>query len=496
MIEIRLREPVVRENAVDFSWTVTPEHDFYRANHFTIEFPRSVEIGVVPEGVWLRAMLAFMYCHWAVLRPCRVVLPRRLPAGEREFWMRMVDTAVWALEIDQDEPGGPTYAERTRRNIEIVETGPPAGELTSAPAGKVVINSFSGGRDSLTQAAMLRELGLNPVLVTTESKREGSIEFETARFRKILDAAQERTGLELVEVTSDARTCVVNDHPLIARYELAVSELTDTLLYFAVCWATGWVRGASAVYLASEAEVQESIRRDGMIVQIVHVGFTGATQRALTALAAPTGVAYANLTESLQHFQIQRILDHRYPELSDLQYSCFSQKAGEDVCNDCFNCLKTALHKMSNGSAPSDISIDLNKVLAARSDWTPQDDGEKRNALGELFGARMNNHLVRVLRELDAERVAAFAPGGVLTPDARAGLEKLRATAFAEPDPPDEPGYRAGFLSLLDEPLRSGLDSIFSDHFGADSVEEYAHLLENSRLLSEWIAAPLAAGRL
>lgn len=495
MIEIRLREPRVRGNAVDFEWSVTPEHDFYRAHRFTLTFPQSVDVATVPEGLWLRVMLIFLYSHWAILRPCRVVLPRRLPEGEREFWSRMVDSAVWTLENDLDTPEGPTFAERTRRTVEIVESGPPAGELTRAADGNVVISSFSGGRDSLTQTAMLNELGQEPILVTTTSKREGSIEFETPRFRMVLDEMQSRTGLDLVEVTSDARTCVVNDHPLIARYDLAVSELTDTLLYFAVCWATGWARGASGIFLASEAEVQESIRRDGMVVQIVHVGFTTASQRALSALTAPTGMFYTGLTAPLQHFQIQRLLNRRYSELSDLQYSCFGQQPGEDVCNNCFNCLKTALHKMSDGSAPSDISIDLNKVLVARSDWTPEDDGEKRSAVGELFGARMNNHLIRILREFDAARVSEFAPDGMLTPEAEAGLDRLRATAFAAADPPVEPGYRAGYLELLDEPLRSGLDGIFSEHFEPDPVEEYSHMLENTRLLSDWIAAPLVAAQ-
>ncbi|MBJ7354199.1 MAG: hypothetical protein JHC98_05185 [Thermoleophilaceae bacterium] len=497
MIEIRLRDPRVRGNAVDFEWTVTPEHDFYRAHRFTLTFPHSVDVATVPEGLWLRVMLIFLHPHWAILRPCRVVLPRRLPAGEREFWLRMVDSAVWTLENDLDTPDGPTFAERTHRTVELVESGPPAGELAQVEARDVVVSSFSGGRDSLTQAAMLNELGLKPILVTTTSKREGSIEFETPRFRKVLDEMRARTGLELVEVTSDVRTCVVNDHPLIARCKLAVSELTDTLLYFAVCWAVGSARGARDVFLASEAEVQESIRRDGMVVQIVHVGLTTASQRALSALIAPTGMTYNGLTAALQHFQIQRILDQRYSELSDLQYSCFSQRPGEDVCNDCFNCLKTALHKMSDGSAPAEISIDLNKVLVTRSHWTPEDDGEQRSAVGELFAERMNSHLTRVLREYDAARVAEFVPGGVLNPDAVAGLERLRATAFAAPDPPEEPGYRAGYLELIDEPLRSGLDAIFSEHFEADPLEQYEHLLDNTRLLSDWIAAPLdtAQGR-
>jgi 7-cyano-7-deazaguanine synthase in queuosine biosynthesis len=493
MIEIRLSEPVVRGNAVDFEWSLTPDVGFYRSPRFTLDFPDSVDVSRVPEGLWLRVMMTCLYQHWAVLRPCRVVLPRRLPVGEREFWNRMIDASVWAFEIDQDTPDGPTYAQRTSRAVEIVETGPAAGALEAATDRSGAVASFSGGRDSLTQMAMLDELGVESLLVTTTSRREGSIEFETARFRVVLEEVQARTGLERIEIKSDIRTCFVNNHPLVARYGLAASELTDTLLYFATCWATAAARGADSVFLASEAEVQESIRRDGMVVQMEHVGMSGVTQRALSALAAPTGIFYGGLTASLEHFQVQRVLDKRYPQLSDLQYSCYSQQPGEDVCNNCFNCLKTSLHKMSDGSPPAEIQIDLNRVLVTQSDWSPGDDGEERGSIGSLYADRMNHHLVRVLRELDSDRVSKFAPGGVLSPEAEAGLARLRATAFAAPDPPAEPGYRAGYLELLEEPVSSGMNRLLRELFAAAPPESYGYMLENTRLLSEWIAAPLAA---
>lgn len=492
MTEIRLHAPVVHGNAVDFSWTISPDVGFYRNPRFTLEFPESVPVGAVPEGVWLRVMLICLYSHWTVLRPCRVVLPRHLPGGEREFWSRMVDAGVWTLENDQDREDGPSYSQRTVREVELVETGPPAGILPPAPDPAGVVAGFSGGRDSLTQAALLAELGHAPLLVTTVSKREGSIEFETPRFRYVLDESQARTGLELVEVKSDIRTCFDNFHPLVARYGVAVTELTDTLLYFANCWATACARGAKSVFLACEAEAQESVRRDGMVVQIEHFGFTAATQRALSALVAPTGITFSGLTAPLEHFQIQRILDTRYPQLRDLQYTCYSQEPGQDACSNCFSCLKGALHKIADGTDPSEIGIDLDRVLVARSDWSPGDDGEKRRgSVGQLYGDRMNHHLVRVLRGLDAERVAAHTPAGELSAPALAGLERLRATAFAAPDPPDEPGYREDFLVLLEEPLRAELGSLFSEHFEVEPREHYAHLLENTLMLSDWIAAPL-----
>lgn len=230
-----------------------------------------------------------------------------------------------------------------------------------------------------------------------------------------------------------------------------------------------------------------------MVVQIEHFGYTSATQRALSALIAPTGISYSGLTAPLEHFQIQRILDKRYPKLRDLQYTCYSQAPGEDACSNCFSCLKGALHKISDDTTPSEIGIDLDRVLTARSDWSPSDDGEKaRGSVAAGYGERMNNHLVRVLRNLDAERVSEFAPGGKLSEPALAGFAKLRATALAAPDPPDEPGYREGFLDLLEEPLRGELDSLLGEHFAAEPPERHAQLLENTLVISDWIAAPLA----
>jgi hypothetical protein len=161
------------------------------------------------------------------------------------------------------------------------------------------------------------------------------------------------------------------------------------------------------------------------------------------------------------------------------------------VCSSCFNCLKTSLHKISDGTAPSDVAIDLNRVLDERSDWSPADDGENRSSVGSLYGERMNQHLVRVLRELDADRIAEFAPGGELTEPALAGLDRLRATAFAASDPPPEPGYRAAYLELLDESLCDGMNDLLSEHFEEEPLAEYEQLLENTLVLSDWIAAPL-----
>jgi len=54
-----------------------------------------------------------------------------------------------------------------------------------------------------------------------------------------------------------------------------------------------------------------------------------------------------------------------------------------------------------------------------------------------------------------------------------------------------EPGYRAGYLELLDESLREGVRSILDQHFVPAPRESYARTLANTRLLADWISAPL-----
>jgi perosamine synthetase len=63
-----------------------------------------------------------------------------------------------------------------------------------------------------------------------------------------------------------------------------------------------------------------------------------------------------------------------------------------------------------------------------------------------------------------------------------------RASRY-EPEP--EPGYRAGYLDLLEEPLRSRVRSILDEHLTPAPAGSYARNLANTKLLGDWITAPL-----
>src|SRR5262249_49084903 len=150
--------------------------------------------------------------------------------------------------------------------------------------------SFSSGKDSLLQAALLCELTERPLLVTTTSPLPPLADHETERRRTVLAAIQERRNVQLVEVHSDFRSIWDNGfaghlgYSISGEQKLAVNELTDTFLYMSSLLAAGTALGKTRLFLASEAEVQANAVRDGRIVQHQHFMYSAATQRALGQL--------------------------------------------------------------------------------------------------------------------------------------------------------------------------------------------------------------------
>ncbi|MEA2220514.1 MAG: perosamine synthetase [Solirubrobacteraceae bacterium] len=482
---IRVERPSVEGRVATFRWTVTPATALYRQTSFELCFPASVDLRRVPEAIWWRVALACLHPHWALLRPCRVVLPVALAPGEREFWLRMSDAQVAALEA---HAGG----DDTARGVDLVEAGPPALMEPVRDEG-LVAACFSGGRDSLTQAALLAELGEAPLLVSTTSPRAGSVEHETDWRRTVMREIVRRRSLELVEVRSDFRGCWDNGFAG-ARYGIGVNEVTDTFLFFAVALVVAVARGATRVCLASEAEVQESARVGGAIAQHKHFMYSAVTQRALQALLEPAGVRYAGLTYPLLQFQVQRLLAGRYPDLRDLQYSCWELSADQQACSRCSECREIAFNLMADGVAPGEVGIDVTTVLASVGGWHPERPSiPMPGIVGRHARKRVVAQMLRCLQALPPARVAQML--GRDDDESRAALREyggVRATLLrGSPAPDPEPGYRAGFLELLDEPWRDGLAAIYDEHFARAPRDDYAALLDRSLALSSWIGAPL-----
>jgi flavin-binding protein dodecin len=482
---ITIAEPAIARGTATFRWTVEPPTALYRDTSFELAFPSSVALECVPRSIWWRVALACLHSQWALLRPCRVVLPVRLDPGEREFWLRMCDAQVATLET---YVGGTD----TARAIDLVEAGAPLEPVAPGPDSGLIAACFSGGRDSLTEAAMLQELGERPLLVTTTSPRDGSLEHETSRRSHVLEEIQRRRGLELVEVRGTLRGRWDNGF-VAARYGVGVNEVTDTFLYFAAALAVAVARGARAINLASHTEVQESAHLAGAIVEHKHRMYSAPTQRALSTLLAPAGLRYGGLTYPLYQFQVQRLLESRYADLRDLQYSCWSLTAEQCACSRCDECRTVAFNLMAEGVAPREIGIDLVSVLNAHSDWRPRReeiDPPLPNALWLC-----DSRLVHCLQTLTPQRMAEFIKLDGTPSEAAAGAlrsyERMRTAALLY-DVVPEPGYRAGFLEFVDQSLRGRVGAIFDEHFTREPSSAHVESVRRSIALSNWITAPLA----
>lgn len=487
---ITLQPPTVEGQQVRFAWTVSPPSALYLRNEFHLSFPDSIDLRAVPEAIWWRIALICLHSHWALLRPCSIELPVRLGTGEREFWLRLLDAEVATLEAY----GG---SSDTARAIELLDSGPPMPELSAIPDNGGVAVCFSGGRDSLTQTGILCELGERPLLVATTSPIINSHDHDAIRRREVMAEIVRRRPVELIEVSSDLRSTWDNQFPT-ERFAVGVHEITDTFLYFACALAVAAARGVRHVFLASEAEVQETVRRAGQIVQHKHFMYSAATQQALRALLAPTGIGYGSLTYPLYQFQVQRLLSTRYRDLQDLQFSCWKVKREQAACSACGECWTIALNLAAAGVPPAAAGIDLVELIGAMADWQPRggrdgnysgaDPGTPSEGVGTLLDAQS----LRCVHAVDVEQIAALLeqPDRPPARDALLAYRALRERLLlVEADP--APGYRAGFLTMVDERVREQLTSILDEHFGRATDSSYESTLKRSATLAAWIAWPL-----
>ncbi len=471
MTEIRLHPPEIAGQVVTFRWEAEPSQGLYRRPDFRLEFPEPVDPQALGASLWWRVGLICLHSQWTLMGPLRVVLPVTLQPGEREFWERMIaaqGVAVAAL-------GGMDAPPST----ELVEAGPPLEPLPRLAASGPPALCFSGGRDSLVHLGLLTELGMPPVLVCTTSPREGSVEHETPRRAEVLAEAARRREVELVEVRSDLRSAW--DNSWSAPLGLAVNEVGDCLLYMAVALVVAAARGSSRVVMASEFELQDARRTSHGIAQHQHFMFSAATQRCLARVLEPTGIRVGGLTSSLQQFQVQRLLLARYPDLADLQYSCWELEMGQGACSRCAECRNNAFNLLAEGVDPAKIQIDLAELLAAQAGWMPP---AKPTLLDE--------QLVRSIQRTDRDvvRQSLEAGGSQRAGEALAGFDRLAAVAREQPVPA-EPGCREGYLDQIDEPLRSPVRAILTEYFPPEPPEHYADQLALAQTLGRWICAPL-----
>jgi hypothetical protein len=496
MHHVDVHPPERRGRTVAFRWTVSPETTLYRASGFTLRFPASVDLDRVPDRLWWWIALLCLHPHWALLRPCRVVLPVALPPGEVELFRRLIDVAVATLEAHR---GGADLA----RSVEIAEQGPP---LPAAPARRADASrcacAFSGGKDSLLHACLLAETSERPLLVTTTAPMPPLGDHTTQRRRHVLSEVARRLPVDLVEVRSDFRAIWDNGFAAAQGYGIAVNELTDTFLYLASLLAAAHAAGATHLFLASEAEVQENVVLDGRVVQHSHFMYSAVTQRALDRLFGTAGLSYGSLTWPLRSAQVQELLWRRYPELAELQYSCWRVADGEATCSRCSQCLRIALSCLALGESPERMGIDLLELFPAMAHFAPRRiaAGDDRALPRDLVARDLHDEVVRNLRRVSGRDLArtllVASPARLLSARAWRALRAyrgLRRRLGGEAVGPT-PGYRSGFVEWVDPLLRERVAALVARSFPAEDRREHAALLERSDSLTRWIASPLTTG--
>lgn len=303
----------------------------------------------------------------------------------------------------------------------------------------------------------------------------------------------------MIEVESDYRAIFDHGFAQEQGYWISVNELTDTFIYASSLLAAGVAAGATHLFHASEAQVQENVERDGRVIQHKHFMYSAITQGAFDAMLRPFGLSHGSLISSLHSFQVQELLWTRYGDISDLQYSCWRTRVGEMMCNRCSQCLRIALCALALGKQASRMGADLATQLTAMRDWRPNTFGKPpEEALPtEIVSYQLNSQVVRDLRAVSwrdiARAIANDKPGDLLRPrgwKAIAAFRKLQRDAMAR-DVGPRPGYRAGYLKLVDPLLKDSIAKIYGEHFDPADESSYAGVLARSEAMIKWITEPL-----
>ncbi|MCU1349560.1 MAG: hypothetical protein JWO56_2590 [Acidobacteria bacterium] len=487
MTEIWLDTPRVAGDRIEFAWRVVPATTLYQRTTFFLRFPPPIDPATFPPRLtWLMALLC-LHAHWTLLRPCRVHVPVQLGTGEKEFWLRLLDATVITLE-------GNCRSSDVERTIELVEHGAPLRDDAALPEQGLCAAAFSGGKDSLLQTGLLAELVSELLLVTTTSPMPPLSDHVTDRRRQVLREIVERCPkAALIEVESDLRSAWRNDFPPSVGYQVAVNELSDTYLYLSALLGAGWARGATHLFLASEAEVQENIDVGGNIVQHPHAMYSVITQSAVSALLARLGMRYGSLLSPLRSLQIQQLLWQRYPALADLQYSCWRVARDEATCSSCSQCLRIAFAVLAIGLDPQRMGIDLVKLMSAMHRWEARQIDSTSALPGDRVAAALHAQTVRTVVATSVRGFADALASRLYTLRgmvALARFRRLRRRLLGVPVGP-QPGYRPSYLVHLDPLVRDGVASIYAASFAPDEAVQHEAMRQRGERLAAWIAEPL-----
>ncbi len=447
-----LGEPQVEADTVRFSWHIDPATSLLQDDSIVLRFPAGTDLASVPRGLLWIAFLAVLHPIWMLLRPLRVTFPVTIDPADAACWQRLIEAGIETLEAFR----GTAFLEPC---VFFSFSGPALPQPIPRVDEGLCASSFSGGKDSLLQASVLRELGHAPLLVATTSERPPLRDHLTERRAEILRTLPEELGLPLVEVRTDARKLWENGYAGRLGYGLAVSELTDTHLYFASLLIAGAAAGATHLFLASEADVQTMDERDGTLIQSPHFMYSVATQAGLATLLAPYGITLTSLTSPLFNSQVQRLLWTRYPDAAAFQYSCWRVQDDGAACNACSQCLRIVLGILAAGGDPRRAGYDPDATMTVAATWQPKwIMPGKPTEPGASSRAHLSAQLIDTVRSIDP----AFAEATLSAP----ALQLF--TAFRErldTEPSNPIGMRPSFSAFLDPLVRDRAMEIYTGAF-------------------------------
>jgi hypothetical protein len=492
MRRISLCHPELRPHEVKFAWSIDPASALYQRNEFSLFFPHHLDLSKIPPALWWTIFLTSMHAHWLLLRPCRVHVPVRLRPGHKEIWKRLLEAEINTINAYRAD--GPLAGE-----IEMDDEGELLPPPSKMPDNGRCATSFSSGKDSLLQAGLLAELTQKPLLITTTSPMQGKTDHTAARRFQCFSQIQSRKNVELIEVRSDYRTILDNEFSARLGYGFAINEICDTFLYTASLIAAGVASGATHLFMASEAEVQENAEINGVTIQHKHFMYSTATQRAIDALLAEHGISYGSLTSPLHNYsQVQTLLWTRYQEISDLQFSCWRLKENEAACSKCSSCFLNALCALAAGGNPQRMGIDLVDLFTAMKDWNPRPPTADNVPLlpTRIQAPKNDRQTLWFIQQVPMRRVmhllAGRRPARPFPEKMRVALKsyaQLRKRMMALPRA-QSTGYRPGFLKQVDPLLREKVAAIYAGHFQPEPEEDYSGILNRSESLADWICEP------
>src|SRR5262249_33617226 len=116
----------------------------------------------------------------------------------------------------------------------------------------------------------------------------------------------------------------------------------------------------------------------------------------------------------------------------------------------------------------------------------------------DIVSDQLHSQVLRDLRAVSwrdiARTIADENPRDLLRPrgwKAIAAFHKLQREAAAGDIRP-RPGYRAGYLRLVDPLLKDSLAGIYDEHFDCAEESTYADVLARSEMMISWITEPIS----